>query len=359
MKTKDTIQDEALKVLLPLNRGGAGITTGGGKTLVGLRHANANYNEFVRYLVVAPKLSIFTEWKAQAQEFKLAHLTPHIKFTTYLSLTKEDLDYDVLYLDECHSLLDTHDEWLSKFKGKIIGLSGTPPKHANSEKGKMVAKYCPIVYTYETDEAVEDKILNDYEIIVHMLDMDTAKNVHVKMGNKEWYTSERATYEYWTGRVENANPGKEVQIMRVMRMKAMMGFKSKEVLTRSLLREITNKCIIFANTQEQSDMLYTHSYHSKNPSSKQNLDMFKSGEIIKLSCVLQLSEGVNIPKLKEGIILHAYGNERKTAQRIGRLLRLNPKEKATVRVLCFRDSQDEYWVKNALEDFDQGKIRYV
>jgi len=358
MKTKDVIQDEALEALLPHNRGGAAITTGGGKTLVGLRHANTNYHDCVRYLVVAPKLSIFEEWKAQAIEHKLAHLTQHITFTTYLSLTKEDLDFDVVYLDECHSLLESHDEWLSKFKGKIIGVSGSWPRHKTSEKGKMVEKYCPLRYEYKTDEAVDDKILNDYRIIVHGLHLDTAKNIKVK--DKEWYTSEQASYEYWSNRLDLARPGKEEQMMmRIMRMKALMGFPSKERLANLLMLKITSKCIIFANTQEQADRLCLYSYHSKNPDSKRNLEMFKVGDIDKLSCVLQLSEGVNIPKLKEGIILHAYGNERKTVQRIGRLLRLNPKEKATIHILCYLGTQDEIWVKSALESFDPDKISWV
>ena len=84
--------------------------------------------------------------------------------------------------------------------------------------------------------------------------------------------------------------------------------------------------------------------------------MFKEGKIDKLSTVLQLNEGVNIPNLKQGIIMHAYGNERKAAQRIGRLLRLNPDDKAIVHILCYMDTIDEKWVKEALENFDQSKI---
>jgi superfamily II DNA or RNA helicase len=79
-------------------------------------------------------------------------------------------------------------------------------------------------------------------------------------------------------------------------------------------------------------------------------------EITKLSTVMQLNEGVNIPNLKQGIIMHAYGNERKAAQRIGRLLRLNPDDKAIVHILCYMDTVDEKWVKEALEGFDQTKI---
>jgi len=359
-KTKDEIQQEALEVMLPLHRGGAGITMGGGKTLLGLRHMNANYTEYAKFLVVAPKLSVFDEWKSQAQEHKLAHLLPHMEFTTYRSLTKQIFDYDVVYLDECHSLLEPHDAWLNNFTGKIIGFSGTLPKYKKSTTAKMVDKYCPIVYKYMTDEAVKANILNDYRITVHFLPLNPLKTILMtsKQG-KQWYASERDTYNYWSNRIESASTAKETQIMRVMRMKAMMEFPSKEELAKKLLIASNNKTIVFANTQEQADRLCQHRYHSGNPLSEDSLKAFKEDKITKLSCVLQLNEGVNIPNLKEGIILHAYGNERKSSQRIGRLLRLNPKEQSLIHVLCYEHTIDETWVKAALEAFDQTKINYL
>ena len=282
MKNKTEIQNEALKVLLPLKRAGAGITVGGGKTLLGLKHMNHNYTDYARFLVVAPKITIFDEWLKQADEHSLSHLKDHIKFTTYLSLDKQDLDYDVIYLDECHSLLYSMDSYLSKFNGKILGLTGTPPRHITSEKGKMVAKYCPIVYTYTTDEAIENEILNDYKIIIHYLSLSNAKDMEVKKGNKTWYTSEQASYNYWTQRIENAVGFKELAIMRIMRMKAMMTFKSKENLALNLLNSINNKVILFANTQEQADRLCTHSFHANNSLSEDNLEKFKKGDITEV-----------------------------------------------------------------------------
>jgi superfamily II DNA or RNA helicase len=139
-------------------------------------------------------------------------------------------------------------------------------------------------------------------------------------------------------------------------MKAMMEYPSKERYAKELLKSISSKCIVFANTQDQADRMCTHSYHSNNPDSEANLQDFKAGNITKLSCVLQLNEGVNISGLKQGIIMHAYGNERKASQRIGRLLRLNPDDKAIVHILCYIGTVDEKWVKEALEDFDQSKI---
>lgn len=361
--TKDQVQEECLAAVLPHYRCGAGVSMGMGKTLIGLKHMTHNYTDYARFLVVAPKTTIIDTWKEEAIKYNLDYLLEHITFVNYRSLTKQDLDYDIVYLDECHSLKESHDTWLDEYKGKILGLTGTPPKHHASEKGKMVNKYCPIIYKYLTDEAVNDELLNDYRIVVHTLPLDQAKTMLVKnkKGDKSWYSSEKTTYDYWTGRIDNAGTKKEQQIMRVMRMKSMMTFPSKEALAKRLMMAIVadgEKCLVFANTQEQADRMCLHSYHSENAKSDVNLECFKQGTIRALSCVLQLSEGVNIPNLKFGIIMHAYGNERKASQRIGRLLRLNPKETATAHVLCYKGTVDEQWVKNALEDFDQTKITW-
>jgi superfamily II DNA or RNA helicase len=87
--------------------------------------------------------------------------------------------------------------------------------------------------------------------------------------------------------------------------------------------------------------------------------MFKNDEIQLLSAVEQLSEGVNIPGLKSGIIMHAYSNNRKASQKLGRMLRLNPDDTAEVHILCYRDTVDQDWVKNALSHLNQEKIIWL
>jgi len=56
--------------------------------------------------------------------------------------------------------------------------------------------------------------------------------------------------------------------------------------------------------------------------------------------------------------MHAYSNNRKLSQRFGRLLRLEANETATIHVLCYKDTIDEMWVKQALEEFDNTKIKW-
>jgi len=355
---KDDIQTEALKAIAPHRRCGVDSSMGSGKTMMGIRHMDKEYNDSCRFLIVGSKKSVFKAWKEDIEKFGMKHLIPHLKFTTYRSLHKQDFDYDVVYLDECHNLKFSHDPWLSNYQGKILGLTGTPPVRATSERGIMVNKYCPIVFVYKTDTAIDDGILNDYEIFVHLLHLNTARTLPMKKGDSVWYTSEQSSYDFWTDKIENGPPAR-AQMARIMRMKAMQGFPSKEKLGAMLFNGTNKKCLIFANTKEQAERLCKYSYHSTNPRSEDNLTFFKEGNIIKLSAVQQLSESVNIPNLEEGIILHAYGNERTASQKIGRFLRLNPKQKSTVRILCYLDTIDVEWVKSALEGFDQSKITYL
>lgn len=313
--TKDQVQEEAIKATKDRQKCSVVLGTGVGKTLVGLTHMENNTTPLMKCLVVAPKKAIFQSWKDDAVKFGKEELLGRMVFTTYLSLNKhKPTDYDVVYLDEMHSLLDSHRGFLQLYKGKILGLTGTPPKRDYSEKGKLVHEFCPVVFTFKADDAVENGILNDYQIIVHQIQLSNDKVYEAKMFNKSYLTSETANYTYWSRRLDVG--GGNMHMTRVMRMKAMMEYPSKERYTKKLMESISTKCIVFANTQAQADKLCPHSYHSKNAESEENLKMFKAGEITKLSTVMQLNEGVNIPNLKQGIIMHAYGNERKAAQRI-------------------------------------------
>jgi len=358
--SRDIVQDDALKQALKSKRCGLGISMGVGKTRIAIQHLQKNFNQFIEVLVVVPKHSVTQSWLDELDKMGLSPLVEHITFTTYLSLKKKDPnDYDIVYLDECHSLKESHEVFLSLFNGKILGLTGTPPRNKSSEKGRLVEKYCPIKYTFKVDDATDSNILNDYKIVIHELQL--SKLPTLKKKNKKggfWYTTEQKDYNYVTSRLAQAQTPKQIQFGRIMRMRAIMDYTSKESYVKSIIKNINTKCIVFANTQKQADRICKHSYHSKNPKSEENLELFSDGRIDKLSCVLQLSEGVTIPNLKAGIIMHAYGNERKTAQRIGRLLRLNPTETATCHILMYKGTQDEKWVADAVKGFDESKVKY-
>ena len=352
--TKEQINKEALGVLKTFKRSTAYLSVGVGKTKLGLNHfelvmkkVQEKLSRNAKALVLAPRNKIIEGWKNEAKKWNLEHLLENITFSTYRSINKQSLNYDVIYLDECHSLLNSHDAYLKNFQGYILGLTGTAPAYENSEKGKMVAKYCPVKYTYLTDDAIKDKLLNDYKIIVHMLELSILKNFKIEIKDKKtnevtksWMSSEKKTYDYYTSRCDNAFNSKSKSFASIMRMKQMHKFPTKEEYAKNLLNSINEKCILFANEKLQADKLCSHSYHSSNKNSDTNLNMFETGKIKKLSCVDQLSEGANISGLKEIIIMHSYGNNRKAQQKLGRALRLNPDDTAIIHILCFNNTVD-------------------
>lgn len=363
MKTRDDLQEDALTAIGNSRAAGIVATMRFGKCVLGFKHMLTRYHDTAKFLIVAPRKTIFESWKEDAKKHGFEYLLAHITFTTYISLSGQTYDYDVVYLDECHSLKFSYGDWLSIYqnhhKGTTIGLTGTYPVVKSSEKYKMCNRFCPKVYQYTTDEAVDDEILNDYRIVVHKLILDTQLNLTQKNKKGEtWTSSELKQYEYWTAQVERSF-GDERMKKSVLRMKQMQSFPSKIAYGKALFDSINDKVLIFANTQEQADKLFTHSFHAKNKNSLYNLGLFKKGEIMKLSCVDQLSEGVTIPGLKVGIILHAFGNNRKASQRFGRMLGLNPDETSTIHVLCYWNSIDRKWVEDALKHLDQSKISWI
>jgi superfamily II DNA or RNA helicase len=358
---KDSVQEQALSIIENYKKCSVGISMGVGKTRIGIKHLIKNYHVFIKVLVVIPKLSIKDSWHTELKKMEVEFLQDHITFTTYLSLNKKDPnDYDIVYLDECHNILPHHENFLNNYNQKLLGLSGTLPVFQNSEKYKLIQKHCPTVFKFSVDEATEQKILNDYRIVVHKLNLNKLKTLKKKTkAGKFWYTSEYNDYTRLSNLLEEAETPKQKQFYSIFRMRALMSYPTKEEYLISILNDINDKCIIFANTQEQADRICKHSYHSNNDNSEENLRLFKEGTIKKLSCIAQLNEGVSIPELKVGIIMHSYGNERKSTQRIGRLLRLNPDQISVCHILCYKDSVDEIWVDKALEGLDKSKIEYL
>ena len=370
---RQVLQDHILGVVQDRQLAGIAVAMGVGKTLIGLRDmarlladSQLAGSTTKLFLVAAPTQAILDSWPQEARKFGLAHLLDRMEFTTYRSLSKTlgSGRYHKLYLDECHALKESHEASLKAHvaqQSSILGLTGTPPAQANSEKGRLVTTFCPMLIDYTTDEAVLAGLLNDYRLVVHRLSLSSVRDYVVAFqSGSQFTTSERESYQYWSTRLANAEQDKlSVEALRLLRMQALMHYPTKGRYMAHLASQFSEKVLLFTCNQQQAEQQATHTYHSKNRDSQANLAKFNTGEIQRLACVAQLSEGVNIPDLRVGIIWHAFGNERKAAQRIGRLLRLNPDETATVHLLMYQDTVDEQWVTQSLAAFDPAKISYV
>jgi superfamily II DNA or RNA helicase len=106
ISNRNIIQADALSIASQHKRCGLGISMGVGKTRIAIKHLQRNYNPLVEALVVIPKHSVAQAWIDELGKLNLQDLVKHITFTTYISLKKHNPNnYDIVYLDECHSLL--------------------------------------------------------------------------------------------------------------------------------------------------------------------------------------------------------------------------------------------------------------
>ena len=112
---RDKIQKKVLEMTLDHQRCGLGISMGVGKTRIAIQHLQKNYNPFIKALVVIPKNSVSQSWMDELERMNIQSMESHLTFSTYLSINKHNPDdYDIVYLDECHSLLEKHDPFLKK-----------------------------------------------------------------------------------------------------------------------------------------------------------------------------------------------------------------------------------------------------
>ena len=153
-ETREEIQARALETILRHKRCGISVSMGVGKTYIGLQYLDTLFKlankPNAKFLVVAPKRDIFQSWEDDMQKFGLVYLNHHITYSTYISLTKHHPgDYDIVILDEAHTTKGNHLEFLDRFNGRILGLTGTPPKWLQSEKGQIMQEFYPIVFSYK------------------------------------------------------------------------------------------------------------------------------------------------------------------------------------------------------------------
>jgi len=350
MTKKDEIQTEALDATNGVKYAGVVLGTGMGKTFLGIKHMLRGYTDCKMFLVVAPKINILKGWAKEMQERGYDYLLENVHFCTYLSLHKQQLNlYDCVYLDESHNVKIKHTKWLELNNSSVLGLTGTPPRYKTSESAIAAKNFFPTVYEYTVDEAIEAGLLNKYKIYIHQLSLSDKKTFRTKFG----VTSEQESYRKWCVKINN-NPLD--QMAKVMRMKTMQSYNTKIEYAKKLLKQQTRKTLVFTDYTEQADFICTESYHSKNKKSKENLELFKEGKINKLSSVQQIEEGENIKGLEVGIILHAYANEKRLPQKIGRFLRLNPENTGVIHLLCYKETIDMTWMKAALKNFNKEKI---
>lgn len=279
------------------------------------------------------------------------------------SLEKIPEGLDLLVIDEVQTLSQKQIDVIKEKKPKrLLGLTGT----LNGQSKLNLSSQLSLkpIYEYSIEQAIEDGIISNFEIIIVECDFDS-KDKSILSGTKKkssWAT-EQGHYDFLTKQFEKfrmlswKNPDMEPLKMKYAgdRSRFIYEAKSKFEVAKKII-EKSERCLIFTGLQKIADQLAT-SFHSK--STENNLEKFIAGDIDKLAVIEMVNMGITIPNLKTAIIHQLKSNSEMSLQKILRMCNLEDDKIAKIYITVFKNSVDSNWVDKALETVNSNKIRRI
>lgn len=379
---KDAIQEAAFHEWMKAGRGTVAGCTGMGKSRIAVMAIKWRLDmqpvASKKILLVVPTEALRDEnWPAEIALWadspkQLAYIMENLEIICYASVPKyQGKQYDLVIFDEVHHLTDRSGMiFTNNLMNYVLGLSATPP-HAKNDpfKHALIRQFCPVVFIYSLDQGVEDGVIADYEIIVIIEPLDNINKV-IPGGTKAkpFLTTEYAQYNHLSAIVKRAQsmpqgPHKEnaLKFSMLKRTRFVYDLPSKTALAKVLLSKLPAEARIltFCGGIEQSRELFGQDVYNSKDKKLDKLQHFKDLKIKRLGVVNAVDEGHNIPELDIAVIVQANSSNRTIVQRIGRVLRQREGHKGLIFILCSQGTQDESWIKKALEEFDSQKVTYI
>lgn len=358
---KTKLQKEILDSLPPLPSGRLLLSPRSGKTKVIIDLIKRDKPLSILWVTPSSELASkdipkeFDIWKAKKYKKRLSTVT-------WKSLPNATGEYDIIVLDEDQFITPVNAANLldkTLVGNTIISMTGTPSKDKIKNELYEALELEPL-YELSINQAVDIKLLADYEIKVIKVPMSTSKTLKVGSKKKSWLSSEKLQYDY-LNKVANAalfNGAKDKTFKVLNRMRAIKSSPSKTNIGVLLAKKLSGRKLIFASTIAQSELLSPFRYNSK--TKNDDLIAFKEGRINSLALVNSGGTGFTYKRIDHLIMVQADSdNNGLTSQKISRTLLGQPDYKAVIWIICLMDTQDETWVNAALKRFDETKIEFL
>lgn len=390
MENKSVLQQQEFAYLKDKHRVILRWATGVGKSKQTIDLVNNASSSFpkAKMLLVVGERSHFKNWEEEFEKWGL-NKNIEVKIICYASLHKvKSTAFDIMVLDEAHHAFT--EKRLSSLEtisaDYIFLLSATLSVKKIVEIESIYGKFA--VSTVSLKEAVEKDILPDPRVVLIKMHLDNTKvNQILKIGNAknppvvEWKDRKKYIYkgkacmikctelqkyqyytekmEYWKRRYElthNQFHHNAWVSLGSQRKRFLGELKTKKV--KSLISGFTynKRYICFCASVKQAEELGKGFAITSKQSSKKNqetIDAFNKGELSKLYAVGMATEGLNLANIQVGIIVQLDGKERLFIQKFGRALRA---EHPTAYIFYYDNTQDEKYLKNAIENIDSKFI---
>ena len=350
MITRETVGDEVLNTTNPNIL--CELPTGFGKSKIAidLMQKYAEGKAISRILIVAPRLVLFSNWKAEIEKWGASNLLNYIEFTTYVSFPKRVGNWDIVVFDEAHHLSERCREYLSDFQIEhSILLSATIGRDLKKELKALFTNL--YVYKVSARQAIDEEVLPDPKVYLIPLFLDNTLVTHEIVKNKS--KSNTITIPYsdrwkWKDVKNQKIVIRCTQQQKYDEMSSMISWYKKKMFqeifknlylqksgerlkwlseqktqyVKWLLSKLGNyRTLTFCNGIAQTEELGKYCINSKNKESERNLELFNDGKINHITACNMLDEGMNLKNCKIGVYSVLNSSDRMITQKLGRLLR--------------------------------------
>jgi superfamily II DNA or RNA helicase len=357
------LQDECLELLTNPCKSILLLSPRTGKTALAISYIKKHKLKKVLWVTPSVKLrdvdipDEFVKWKAKT----------YLSGTTiicYSSLSTVTGDFDLVILDEIQALTPANVEPFfnkSITTKSILGLTGTMPKH--EEKLQIIKRLgLSVIKEVTIDEAVEGNMVADYKVNVLEVPLNSLdKNIKAGTKAKPFMTTEYANYAYLSKNVAKMMYHSDKRMLKfaiLNRLRFIYNSPTKLETAKKLINYLNCRKLVFTGSIEHAESITKQTYHSK--TNQDYLNLFLDEKIDLLACVNAGGTGFTYKNVDHFIIVQADSNKSgNVIQKISRGLLLQPDYVASIWVICLTGTQDENWVKNALESLDQNKIEYI
>jgi len=346
------------------------MATGTGKTIVGIKALDIFLKTRGISIIFAPTIEICNQWKKDIKKFlkfdELILINSKNKswkrdlessihnfsnnrlkniliISTYESLENllkiikkiSNATYFILG-DEVHSFGSEKrskflEEDLSNINSNFrLGLSATPKRLFDDEGNEKIEKFFGgTIFNYHIGKAIKDHHLVEYNYHLKPINLSSLEY------KKYLELTKKIKKNYHLSKEDDAN--KYFEIFIHQRAKILKNAEEKLRVFKEIIRDLRIEeklkftisfCIDSTQLEEESKILdkerviYSKVTGYESSEERNNiLDSFEKGNIQFILSMKILDEGVNIPKIRNAIILSNSRNPREYVQRRGRVLR--------------------------------------
>lgn len=361
MTVQDKIQSEAVDKCLDFfkknKKGHLNYGMRSGKTKISLEFLKKQYSYFPTILICYPNNLQQETWRNECILWN--YLNHNITYCNFSSLWKyENKIFDVILIDEWHELSPLELGYAQNISNNdnitiTLALSGTVNKETQQKwlQLKEIAKYTTI-------DGINDGILSDYKITVHIVELDN-KIKYLK--SKKGLITEKKKYDSYSFVMSNMDYKSTMFFhLALARNRVSISSIGKMNYLKKLLEQFKDKrCIVFCGLSSVADSIGIPSYHSKSKSD-QNLQDFNNKKFSHLALVEQGGIGMTYKDLDCVILLNFVGNGSNTSQKLNRGIMLDYANKCSdFRILCINEKSEKNKLEESLSMLDKSKIKYI